>query len=267
MMYAVTGGSRRARGQAMPEMLIVFPLAVILLMSIVQLALLYRAKATLNNATFLAARAGSLNNGFTDPMESVFLQRMAALGKIDPQRKSDSTTAGFYAAPSELRLQRVQAETRAYHHYDLIDVLFPSRAVFNHFAVAVNELEPCSGQNCPGGGSFRLSGQRVMQIPNNNLDARDSNAYLIADSQVTLQDANLLSIRSRFCYSLEVPVANFIIWRTYGNLFRNDPDWALCQQHLPGEYAIPLIGHSVVRMQSPFRCEGDVDDGVDCENI
>ncbi len=266
-MRSEYGGIGRIRGQALPEMVIVFPLTVILLMSIVQLALLYRAKATLNNATFLAARSGSLNNGFAGPMENVFLQRMAALGKIDPLRKSDSTTAGFYADPSEIRLQRVRAETRRYHDYDLVEVLFPSKAVFNYFAVAVNELEPCSGRNCPGGGSFRLSSQRVMQIPNNNLDARDSDAHFIAGNQVTLQDANLLSIRSRFCYALEVPVANFIIWRTYGSLFRNDPDWALCQQHLPNQNAIPLVGHSVVRMQSPFRCEGDPDEGIECGNI
>lgn len=257
----------RNSGQAMPEMLIVFPLVVILVMSIVQLALLYRAKATLNNATFLAARSGSLNNGFTEPMASVFMQRVAALGKIDPGRKDDNTTVGYYESPSESKLLRIQAETRRYHIYQPIEVLFPSKAVFNYFAVSTNELEPCSGSGCPGGGNFRLSREKVVQIPNNNLDARDSNPHLIDGSQITLQDANLLSIRSKFCYALEVPVANYIIWRSYGNLFGGDPDWALCQQHFPGGNSIPIAGHTVVRMQSPFRCEGDVENGRDCENI
>lgn len=266
-MRAVRVGGGRVRGQALPEMVIVFPLVVILMMSVVQLALLHRAKATLNNATFLAARSGSLNNGFVKPMQKVFLQRMAALAKIDPQYRSDGTVAAFHAEPSEPGLQRMRAETARYHRYELVRVLFPSKAVFNHFAIAVNELEPCAGPNCPAGGSFRLSSRRVMQIPNNNLDARHGDARLVENRNVTLQDANLLSIRSRFCYTLEVPVANFIIWRSYGSLFGNDPDWVLCQQLFPDQNAIPLIGHSLVRMQSPFRCEGDEDDGVDCENI
>lgn len=257
---------RRSYGQAMPEMLIVFPLVVILMMSIVQLALLYRAKATLNNATFLAARSGSLHNGFVEPMQWVFYQRMAALGKIEPGKKG-STTAGFYANPSDTLLQRVRDETEAYHDYDVVEVMFPTRAVFNHFAIAVNELVPCSGSSCPGGGGFRLAGQSVLQIPNNNLDARNRDNHLIGGNNVTLQDANLLSIKSRFCYAMEVPVANFIIWRTYGSLYANDPEWRLCQSGYEGEYTIPLIGHSMVRMQSPFRCEGDEEGGINCENI
>jgi hypothetical protein len=255
------------RGQALPEMVIVFPLAVILLMGIVQLALLYRAKATVNNASFLAARSGSLNNGFVEPMEKVFLQRMAALGKIDPARKGGSTTAGYYANPSDLLLARVRSETESHHDYGVVEILFPSRPIFNFFAVSFSELEPCSGSSCPGDGRFRLSSQSVMQIPNNNLDARDRENHLISGKQVTLQDANLLSIKTRFCYALEVPVANFIIWRTYGALFPNDPEWQLCRSELAGEFAIPLVGHSVVRMQSPFRCEGDLEKGIDCENI
>jgi hypothetical protein len=229
MRWPIAGGIAGSRGQALPEMVIVFPLAVILLMGIVQLALLYRAKATLNNATFLAARSGSLNNGFVEPMEKVFLQRMAVLGQIDPARKNDGTTAGYYANPSEALLERVRSETESYHDYGVVEVMFPSKSVFNDFAIPFNELEPCTGSDCPGDGRFRLSSQRVMQIPNNNLDARSAENHLISGNQVTLQDANLLSIRTRFCYAMEVPVANFIIWRTYGALFANDPGWRLCR--------------------------------------
>ena len=266
-MRAMAGGAARIQGQALPEMVIVFPLVVILMMSVVQLALLYRAKATLNNATFLAARSGALNHGFIEPMRNVFLQRMAALAKIDPQRRDDGGSASFHAAPSAQGLLRMQRETVRYHDYPPLQLLSPSKALFNHFATPVNELERCAGTDCPSGGRFRLSSRRVLQIPNNNLDARRDDLQRIENRDVTLQDANLLSIRSRFCYALEVPVANFVIWRSYGALFGNDPDWALCQQQFPGQNAIPLKGHSLVRMQSPFRCEGDEENGVDCENI
>jgi hypothetical protein len=251
----------------MPEMLIVFPLVVVLIMCIVQLGLLYRAKATLNNATFLAARSGSLHNGFTTTMTKVFLGRMAALGKIEGSRKSDLNTAGFFNNPNDLRLASVRAETVLHHTYPTIEIMFPTQAVFNHFAVQVQELEACSGSACPGGGSFRMGSNRKYEIPNNNMDARDSSLQSIDGRQVTLQDANLLSIRSRFCYEMEVPVANFIISRMINKLGSADADLQICRQLRNATNVIPLTGHSIVRMQSPFRCQGDEENGSDCTNI
>src|SRR5690606_39934925 len=70
------------RGQAMPELLIVFPLAVIMIMVIIQFGLLYRAKATFNNATFLAARAGALDHGYTANMKTIFFEQMTSLMKV-----------------------------------------------------------------------------------------------------------------------------------------------------------------------------------------
>ena len=264
----------RAKGQALPEMIIVFPLVVILIMSILQIALIYRGKATLNNATFLAARAGSLNHGYLSNMESTFYDRMAALGQILPVMRNGTTTEGLYDNPGRINLLATQMAMRATHTYDPIEVIWPTQAVFNRFAVRFNELESCSGSSCPFskfGGKFRLAKESVFQIPVENMDARNQTIQDIDGVDVDLQDASLLGIRSRYCYDMEVPVANFIIWRTLQVSQGASADWAACQAlaRLFGEnrFMIPLTGRSVVRMQTGFRCENNETKGVDCENL
>lgn len=259
--------SCRQRGQALPEMVIVFPLAVVLIMCIVQLGLLYRARATLNNATFLAARSGALHHGFLGPMQQVFYDRMAALGKIEETRKNQTTTAGFFADPDATRFARVRAETRRHHTYRALEIMFPTKAVFDHFAVRHRELEACATSPCDNGGGFRLAQRSIYQIPNNNLDARDATPQTIGERRITLQDANLLSIRSRFCYEMAVPVANFIISRMFNSLYQGDADLAVCRGLSDASNVIPLTGHAIIRMQSAFRCQGDEEGGNHCENI
>ena len=60
----------RSRGQSAVEFLVIFPMLVFLVLGAIQWALLYQARATLNHAVFLAARAGALNNGKKSAMES-----------------------------------------------------------------------------------------------------------------------------------------------------------------------------------------------------
>lgn len=264
----------KQQGQALPEMVIVFPLVVILVMAILQIALLYRGKATLNNATFLAARSGSLNHGFTGNMESVFWDRMAALGQIRPELRSNATTGGLYNSPNALNLAATRAALAVSHLYRPIEIIWPTKEVFNHFAVPYRPLESCSGASCPFssvGGGFRLANSSVFQIPLENQDARVQTMQLVGDRNVDLQDANLLSIKSRYCYDLEVPVANFIIWRTLQFSQGFTADWRACQlvglQYGENRFVIPMTGHSIVRMQTGFRCEGDENVGSNCENI
>lgn len=261
-------------GQALPEMVIAFPLVVILIMGIIQIALLYRGKATLNNATFLAARSGSLNHGFVENMSSVFWDRMLALGHVIPALKSAATTEGLFGNPNQVNLAATRQAVEVSQRYRPITVLWPTKAVFNHFAIKKNELEPCSGSDCPFsdyGGAFRLAAESIFEIPLENQDARDQSLQSVDGGSVDLQDANLLSIKSLYCYDLEVPVANFIIWRTMRTAMKNNTDWRQCetlsQRYGENHYLIPMTGHAIVRMQTGFRCESDAEEGRDCENI
>ncbi|MBQ0758891.1 MAG: pilus assembly protein [Zhongshania sp.] len=262
------------RGQALPEMLIAFPLVVILVMGIVQISLLYRGKATVNNATFLAARSGALNHGFTAKMEAVFWSRMVALGHIKPELRSSATTEGLFGNPDTAKLLASKVALAASHIYKPIEIVWPNREIFDYFAVPVKDLEPCSGAGCPFqeyGGAFKPAEKSVFEIPVDNLDARNTSLHNIASGKVNLADANLLSVRSRYCYDLEVPVANFIIWRTLRAVNGANADWQACELMSASfgnnRYFIPVVGHTVIRMQSGFRCEGDEEAGVNCENI
>lgn len=261
-------------GQALPEMLLAFPLVVILVMGSIQIALLYRGKATLNNATFLAARSGALHHGFLPNMEKAFWSRMVALGHIAPPGRSRHTTAGLYSRPDQARLLASTLALEQSHSYRPIEIIWPTKAVFDYFAIAVRDLEPCAGSGCPFyeyGGGFKPAQKSVYEIPVDNLDSRNNELHFVDGDKVTLSDANLLSVRSRYCYDMEVPVANFIIWRTLSVLNASSQDWQICQalrESFGGDrYFIPVVGHSLVRMQSGFRCEGDVEEGRDCRNI
>ncbi|WP_022958367.1 TadE/TadG family type IV pilus assembly protein [Spongiibacter tropicus] len=262
------------RGQALPEMLIAFPLAVIMVMGVVQIALLYRGKATVNNATFLAARSGSLNHGYTENMENVFWSRMVALGHISPEARGNATTIGLFGNPDEANLLASKKALAISHSYKPVEVIWPTREVFDYFAISVKDLEPCSGSGCPFskyGGGFKPAQKKIFEIPVDNLDARDSSLHVIDGRKINLLDANLLSIRTRYCYQLEVPVANFIIWRTLRVINSENTDWLKCEgmRGVFGRdhYFIPVVGRSVIRMQTGFRCEGDGENGVNCKNL
>lgn len=49
----------RTAGQSSAEFLIALPIVILLLFGVIRFALLYQARATLNHATLLAARAAS----------------------------------------------------------------------------------------------------------------------------------------------------------------------------------------------------------------
>ncbi len=264
----------RQLGQALPEMIVVFPLVVILVMAVMQIALIYRGKATLNNATFHAARTGALNHGFIKPMKKAFFSKMAAIGQINPNLKSDTTTEGLYDSPNLARALATQVALESSHFYEPLEIVWPTKDVFNHFAISFNSLVECGTEECPFsdvGGKFRLNDDSVYQIPLENQDARDQSMQTIQGRKVDLQDANLLMIKSMYCYDLEIPVANFIIWRTLKVTMGTDKDWATCQslnqQYGGNRFVMPIVGRSVVRMQSGFRCEDDEENGVDCKNI
>ena len=60
------------KAQAMVEFIIIVPVMLTLVMGIIQFALIYKAKITLNYATFQTVRAGSLNNASLSEMNMAF---------------------------------------------------------------------------------------------------------------------------------------------------------------------------------------------------
>jgi Flp pilus assembly protein TadG len=69
----------RERGQSATEFVIVLPVLLLIILATLQLGLLYRAKSTLNLATFQAARTGALHYGREDDMQAELVNGLAGL--------------------------------------------------------------------------------------------------------------------------------------------------------------------------------------------
>lgn len=160
----------------MVEFLIVIPLLLLILLGTLQFALIYQAKITLNYAAFEAARAGSLNSAREYAMYNAVARTMA------PLYTHDATVDAFKAGHQQVR-------DAIDNGYVLIEVVNPSPDSFSDFGNTVD------------GRTY---------IPNDNLIYRG--ARIGADSNQTIQDANLLKIQVYYCYELLVPFVNRILW-------------------------------------------------------
>jgi len=250
--------ARRQSGQSLVEHLILWPVLVLLTLGSVQMGLLFRTKSTMNNATFLAARAGALNYGNKDRMVDKLAEAMTPLYlKKDPnvlkllyQRevvKLDATlTVGlpFGLGPAKAPLAR-------------IDVISPSSDVVKHFEAEQYELVK---------EDKKIKEVKFKQIPNDNLNVRDTTTKKVQVAgqtvEMNIQDANLLKIRAHWCYPLEVPMANKIIWlsiKQFGGM--SSPHWSNCESRTNNselidgykKYYVPISAESTVRMQTPYN--------------
>lgn len=230
---------QRAAGQSTTEFLVIFPLLIMLVFGIIQFALIYQAKATLNHATMLAARAGAVNNGDDTKM------RTALAAGLAPLFASDPTLTGLGTA-----LVSANLETIKWSNMADVKVLNPTRDTMADF-----------GRN-------RLDGTRGRELPSDTLNYR--NTAPGARSRISVQDANIMHLRVSYCYRLVVPVMDRVIYAGYyalssfspavsangmsdpfgtGGISRPTPD---CFNPLFRGPRIIIRSEAMVRMQSPF---------------
>lgn len=225
----------RQRGQATIEYLIVIPMLLLLFLGSLQFIFIYEAKQTLNYAAFVGTRAGALNNGSMAAIQGGLASGFAPLfshGTDLPALKAARKLAKTELGNTKLTL---------------IEILNPTQVALNGF------------KNSNG------------EIPNDNLMYRSS-----TDTQdnMNVQDANLLKVRVTYCVRLVVPLVNRMIYgfgisstlppdpssnspasmlkvatptTTSGQLCVGDPDYP---------YRIAVSSEAVVRMQSPFKAPG-----------
>jgi hypothetical protein len=212
--------SIRQRGAASVEFYIISLLVMLpLVMGILQLGMLYVAKNTLNHATFMAARAGSMANG----SRNVMLQHLAK-GLVPLYARTSepisSANAVQIVTPAFARARLdVSLPTRT-----RIEILNPTRASFRDFEVRQNG---------------------VLQIPNDNLQFRRANG---GASRQTIQEANLLKIRVDYCYQMIFPLIDDAI---VGLLRLGDTD--VFHQACYADNRIPISAWALVHMQSAPR--------------
>jgi hypothetical protein len=171
----------RNTGQASTEFLVMLPLLILLVFGIIQFALIYQARATLNHATLLAARAAALHNGDKSEMRAALAAGLLPLFATAPSPE-DYLNA----------LRKAKTETAALSNMVSIKVLNPTVKAFKDF------------------GRARLDGAGGRELPNDTLNYR--NPAPGASSGVSIQDANIVHVRVTYCFRLIVPVVDRVIY-------------------------------------------------------
>ena len=180
-------GTRKRRGQAMVEYIIVLPVLLMLVLGAIQFALLYQIKSTLNYATFLGARQGALKNAKSNSIKDGIASGLTPLFTFSPD------AGGLLKGRAIAMIE-----------------------VFNPLTAKLEVLNPTS-KALEDFGIDDPDGSGVKVIPNDNLFYRCSgsspcNGTTGGKSGLTIQDANVLKIRVTYCAKMIVPLANATIY-------------------------------------------------------
>ncbi len=224
---------RRQSGATLMEFVIVFPIAALLVMGLIQAGFVYMAKLTLNHATFMAARVGSTHNANTGKMREALLRGLIPFYQNNFET-NDSTRLLKAWGEVELK-EKINPLTK-------LERLNPSSKSFSDFGVKDPKINS-------------------TYIPNDNLEWRANT--LGTQSQQNLRDANLLKIRVVYGYELKVPLMAGIIRRVmcsgesaveaWGDVSIFQSVYPLanqnCAYYLLGR--MPIESTAIVEMQSP----------------
>lgn len=168
----------RQRGQSMAEFIIVLPALLLLVLGAIQFSLVFMAKSTLDNATFLGVRDGTLNNASVSSIKDGIAKGLAPLYQYN--MKGGQSYANYLLARAQALL-----------------------AVNDPAVVSVTVLNPTSAAFQDFGESATIGGQTKTVIPNSRLMWRST--AVGGSSGENIQDANLLKIRVRYCFKMDVP--------------------------------------------------------------
>ncbi len=229
----------RQDGATLAELLYVLPLLFILFFGIIEYTYVYRAKSTLNVATFEAVRAGALNNASLSSMRNALASGMVPLymqGKSDPVQLAK---AYAHASLIAVSIDKLPA--------DVVRIVSPTKNVFDAHKKPLH---------------VKLSGEKkekyVYVIPNDNLYWRDSKAKKVKingnNAVVNIQDANLLKISTTWCHKLVTPGLDRLTHSLILKFSSSVEQQACNVLGLPGKnksYYVAIKSHSVIRMQSP----------------
>ena len=207
--------AHRQRGQSMVEFCIVVPLFLFLLLLILQMVLIYRAKSTLDYATFQAARTGAVNGADPDAMRN-----RLALGLVPLWTHSPDL--------GDIAAARAKTQGELLLGHATLEVISPTKQMWNQFR------------------ERQYDGR--LALPNDTLQYR--NRAINPQTNVHIQDANVLRIKAQYDFPLIVPFVDRVIVGA-SRLLSEGPDTRLRRDLISGRYRLPLVSSAEVRMQSP----------------
>ena len=250
------------QGQTITEFVIIMPLFLAFLAGIFEYTYLYRAKTTLNTATFEAVRAGALNHARLAPMETTLANSMMPL-----YVKGDSSLPGLAKAKLLLEKELVAIRSVA----QPVTVVSPTREIFEKLK-AERQLRMNYGAKDRHGNFHE---QKIKVIPNDNLSFRNTKAVTVNKKRsdgkkikINVQEANLLKIKTFWCYELKVPALKNIIRSLaegYWGFASASKEQKACSAIdkvsdtlglTKNRKSIAIAAHSIIRMQSPIVYDG-----------
>ena len=217
VMRATAVIRRSQRGSAIVEFAVIGPLLTLLGLSLLQYGLLFFHKQQLNQASFIAARAGSTGHAALDTIRTAYVKALV------PMYGGGTTASGIDASYA-----KAVAEVSTHAQ---IEILNPTVESFDDF-------------NDPALQSRVGNGKRV--IPNSAQLYRAINV-IGAHSGQNIQDANMLKLRITMGYQPQVPVMGrlhnrYLQWMDDGSNSFNSAQIA--------QGRIPIVSQITVQMQS-----------------
>lgn len=238
----------RQTGQSVMEFIVVMPMFFALLFGILEFTFIYKAKATLNTATFEAARAGSLNYGTRSYMVDALSKGMAPLYMAG---ESSAGMIGMTQAYGKSKL--IASAMDLAPGPDPVKIINPTPEVIDAFAVE-RPIKVYSD------GELKV---RTF-IPTDNLLFRSSDSIDVdiggETFPINIQDANVLKIKTFWCYRMKTPLISAIIHEVVSGSFLKpaSPEQGVCNMASlfdDGHY-LAISSHAVMRMQTHFLKEG-----------
>jgi Flp pilus assembly protein TadG len=226
------GVSSRAsqRGAGMVESVVVFPLLLFVTLAILQSAMVYHAKSSLNYATYEAARAGTVNNASVASINLAFQKAML------PYYGGGTSYAELAATVTKVVADVTSAAVR-------VEILSPTQESFADYnSPGLQSAMKVADPVIPSVGLDELGCPR--DVPACRSDPK-SNA-----SGQTLLDANLLKLRITYGIpkAKQMPIAGrFYTW-ALDRLGAGTGD--AFKQALIDAGRIPVVTSTVMRMQS-----------------
>jgi Flp pilus assembly protein TadG len=225
--------TRRQRGASIVEFAIVSPFALLVIMALIQLGLMFIAKQIVNQAAFVAARAGAVQNAQVGPMKD-------ALTKALIPFYQDTTNTSDYG---RLFSAWSSAQADLLNPFNLdVTVLNPNSDVFDDFGLT--------------------DANNNTYIPNDSLEYRP-HSVTGPKSGLSIQDANALKIRVTYAYELKVPLMQSVFKSVMcgfdtgvdafgrgGGLFSGVGSAQDCLQYYD-RGRVPIVSYATVQMQSP----------------
>jgi uncharacterized membrane protein (UPF0127 family) len=210
----------RERGSAMIEFAVVGPLIALLGLATLQYSMVFFAKNQINYATFMAAREGAVAHADLGAVQQAYVRALAPM-------------YGGGETPAELAQAAAKAGADMAGNMQ-VEMLNPTKESFSEW-------------NDEALQTLLKTGNRHV-IPNAALAARINQSNEVrASSGQSLQDANLLKLKTTHGYLPKVPI--------FGKLYITYLKWAdqhtdVFQTKLISNGRIPVVTHITIEMQS-----------------